>query len=62
MSKTLDDAGDWAEAFCKIANGFGFKDKDGNTIDEGWMTSWFADALVRGYDEAVKDFIEPSTS
>ncbi|MDE3077789.1 MAG: hypothetical protein KGJ86_20400 [Chloroflexota bacterium] len=39
------DARDWAEAFCKIA-----KEK-GYDIDEGWMTSWFANALMRGFDE-----------
>ena len=45
------DARDWAAHFCKIANGFGFKDSEGNPIDEGWMTSWFANALMRGFDE-----------
>jgi hypothetical protein len=40
------DARDWARAFCKIA-----KDK-GHDLDEGWMISWFANALMRGYDEA----------
>jgi hypothetical protein len=39
------DASDWAEAFCKIA-----RDK-GHDIDEVWMTTWFAGALMRGYDE-----------
>ena len=41
------DARDWAEAFCKIAAGQGHPG-----IDEGWMISWFANALMRGYDEA----------
>jgi hypothetical protein len=45
------DARDWAAAFCKIANGFGFKDVEGKPIDEGWMTTWFANALMRGYDQ-----------
>lgn len=46
------DAQDWAKAFCKIANeGYGFKDATGNPIDEGWMITWFANALMRGYDE-----------
>lgn len=50
------DARDWAAAFCKIANGFGFKDAEGKPIDEGWMITWFANALMRGYDErASKD-------
>lgn len=45
------DAKDWAEAFCKIANGFGFKDAEGKPLDEGWMITWFANALMRGYDQ-----------
>jgi hypothetical protein len=63
------DAHDWAAAFCKIANGFGFKDSEGKPIDEGWMISWFANALMRGYDEhagkasgmveALHDIAEP---
>ena len=48
------DAKDWAEAFCKIANDkFGFKDYYGKPIDEGWMQTWFANALMRGFDEAT---------
>lgn len=45
------DAQDWAKAFCKIANGFGFKDAEGKPIDEDWMVGWFANALMRGFDE-----------
>ncbi|MDB5612098.1 MAG: hypothetical protein JWP25_8998 [Bradyrhizobium sp.] len=45
------DPKDWVEAFCKIANGFGFKDAEGKPLDEGWMISWFANALMRGYDQ-----------
>jgi hypothetical protein len=45
------DAHDWAAAFCKIANGFGFKDANGKPLDEGWMITWFANALMRGYDQ-----------
>ena len=37
------DARDWAEAFCKI----------NPSMDEGVMISWFANALMRGYDEAM---------
>jgi hypothetical protein len=40
------DARDWAEAFCRIAADLGHPG-----IDEGWMISWFANALMRGYDE-----------
>ena len=35
------DAHDWAEAFCKA-----FPE-----MDEGVMISWFANALMRGFDE-----------
>jgi hypothetical protein len=52
------DAKDWAEAFCKIANSFGFKDGEGKPIDEGWMTSWFANALMRGYDQRVGEEVD----
>ena len=49
------DAQDWAEAFCKIANKFEFKDVDNKPIDEGWMIAWFANALMRGYDQRVSE-------
>lgn len=45
------DATDWAAAFCKIANEHGFHDANGDPVDEGWMISWFANALMRGYDQ-----------
>lgn len=45
------DARDWAAAFCKIATGLGYKDAEGKSIDEGWMVTWFANSLMRGYDE-----------
>lgn len=45
------DAVDWAKAFCKIANGFGYKDDKGEPIPEDWMVGWFANALMRGFDE-----------
>lgn len=37
------DARDWAAAFLKINPDCG--------IDEGTMISWFANALMRGFDE-----------
>ena len=37
------DARDWAEAFCKHNPG----------ADEANMVGWFANALMRGFDEAV---------
>ena len=46
------DAQDWAKEFCRIANGFGFKDAAGKPIEEDWMVGWFANALMRGFDEA----------
>lgn len=42
------DAKDWAEAFCKIAK------TQGHDLDEGWMITWFANALMRGYDEHAR--------
>lgn len=41
------DAKDWAEAFCRIAK------EQGHDLDEGWMITWFANALMRGFDEGV---------
>jgi hypothetical protein len=35
------DAQDWAKAFCKLYP----------SMDEEVMTGWFANALMRGYDE-----------
>lgn len=39
------DCTDWAEAFCKRAKELG------HDIDLDWARSWFASALMRGYDE-----------
>jgi hypothetical protein len=36
------DASDWAKAFCAANPG----------TDEAIMTTWFANALMRGFDEA----------
>jgi len=35
------DADDWAEAFCKF----------NPSVDKGLMLTWFASALMRGFDE-----------
>jgi len=35
------DARDWAKAFCKL----------NPSMDEELMVTWFANALMRGYDE-----------
>ena len=40
------DARDWAATFKKTAVDLGYSD-----MDEGWLISWFANALMRGYDE-----------
>lgn len=43
------DARDWAAAFCKIAK------QHGQDIDEEWMVTWFANALMRGYDQRASE-------
>jgi hypothetical protein len=40
------DARDWAKSFCETAAAHGH-----SGIDEEWMVTWFANALMRGYDE-----------
>lgn len=45
------DAQDWAKAFCKISTKLGYKDAEGKPVDESWMVTWFANALMRGFDE-----------
>lgn len=47
------DAVDWAKAFCKIATDLGYKDAEGKPVDEAWMVGWFANSLMRGFDEHV---------
>lgn len=43
------DARDWAKAFVEIAT------KNGHAgLDEGWMLTWFANALMRGFDEYAR--------
>ena len=39
-----DDGRLWAAAFCQIAKGHGLD------IDEGWMTTWFANAIENSWD------------
>lgn len=50
------DARDWAKAFCDIAAINGHPG-----IDEGWMIGWFANALMRGFDEAQMRAAKSST-
>jgi hypothetical protein len=40
------DARDWAKTFCETAAKLGH-----SGIDEAWMVGWFANALMRGYDQ-----------
>lgn len=49
------DAQDWAKAFCKIASELGYRDSEGKPVDEGWMVTWFANALMRGYDQCTAE-------
>lgn len=55
------DAADWARAFCRIAGERGYRDHDGAPIDEAWMISWFANALMRGFDEHAARMANSST-
>ncbi len=47
------DAMDWAEAFCSTARKLVREGSDPVELleDEAWMVSWFANALMRGFDE-----------
>jgi hypothetical protein len=41
------DARDWAHAFCRVVNEKGFDPIE----DLDWVQGWFANALMRGFDE-----------
>jgi len=43
------DARDWAKEFTTICASKGI------VIDEEWMVTWFANALMAGYDQRAKD-------
>lgn len=45
-----DDAAKWAAAFCEIA-----REKEGYEIDEGWMITWFANAIERAWQKRSQD-------
>lgn len=45
-----DDAMVWAEEWCKIAREIEASDDDRKVIDEGWMVSWFANAMQIAVD------------
>ena len=44
------DASKWAAAFCQIATKLGYRSTLGQPIDEGWMISWFANAMMAMHD------------
>lgn len=43
------DAMEWARAFVAVA-----REHPTMATDEGTMVGWFANALMRGYDEAMR--------
>lgn len=43
------DARDWAREFNVIAQSLGY-----SAMDDGWLTTWFANSIMRGYDEAQR--------
>lgn len=45
------DADDWANAFCDVVIEKGFRPDHPEDVD--WVRGWFANALMRGYDEAM---------
>lgn len=46
---------DWAKAFCKVATALGYADARGLPLDEAWVIGWFANALMRGYDQRTRE-------
>ena len=44
------DAMRWAEEWCRIAREIGAADDGRTVIDEGWMVSWFANAMQAALD------------
>ena len=45
------DAQKWAKAFMQHIKSYGITCEGGYVIDEGAMTSWFANAIMRSLDE-----------
>ena len=43
------DAQKWAEAFCQIAKTHGLD------IDEGWMITWFSNAMMAEHGRIMND-------
>lgn len=50
------DAKDWAEEFNNV-----LVRKGEQPYDPGWLIGWFANALMRGYDEYARKHPEPLT-
>ena len=49
------DARDWARDFRETAKSLGYCD-----MDEGWLIGWFANAIMRGFDEAEQHREQPA--
>ena len=47
------DAWRWAEEWCRIAREIEAADDGRTVIDEGWMVSWFANAMQAALDARV---------
>lgn len=47
---STDDAMVWAEEWCKIARQIEAADDGRKVIDEGWMVTWFANAMQTAID------------
>jgi hypothetical protein len=49
------DAMVWAQEWCKVARQIATREQSWAALDdEGWMVGWFANAIMRGYDEGVR--------
>ena len=40
----------WAEEWCRVAREIEAADDGRTVIDEGWMVSWFANAIQAAFD------------
>ena len=53
------DARVWAEEWCRIAREIEASNDGREIIDEGWMIGWFANAIMRGWDEHARRYPPP---
>jgi hypothetical protein len=51
------DAMDWDKAFCQRFSVT--RNEDGEPMDEGLMVGWFANAIMRGWDEHARRYGGP---